>query len=56
MGIEYLEDGILFCGHFLSWHAGSAEVKQVAQDVASTNRCLPQTIERIIDFELKNSA
>ena len=56
MGVEYLEDGILFCGHFLAWEAGLEEVQTVAISVALAHWCQPQTVERIIGFELKRPA
>lgn len=53
MSVDYLEDGILFCGHFLSWSAEAAEVRLVAQEVAAVYGCRPETIGRILAFELE---
>ena len=53
MYVEYVDDGVLFCGHFVPWGAGKDDVVQVAGAVAQANRYRPETIERILASELR---
>jgi len=53
MNVEYLDDGVLFCGHFVPWEARVEDIVPVAQAVARTNGCGPRAIERILSFELR---
>ncbi len=52
--VEYVEGGILFTGHYLSWDAGEEAIRAAALAVAPLVLCQAGTIERLLRFELSH--
>ena len=50
--IEHLEEGVVFCGHYLEWGARDEAVRRVADAVAAQARCGSSAIAWILRFEL----
>lgn len=52
VSVEYVEGGILFTGHYLSWDSGDEAIRTAAAAVAPLVLCQPATIEKLLRFEL----